>query len=741
MPPLPTCFVGRAAEGRRFLDLLRACQKGCCRLLLLTGPPGIGKSVLADRFVALASSKKVRVARCSYGGDTATDPYGPFLDALGQLDGDRADRLRGWRRRALASIFDEGSVDLEQQHFLLQEGRESWEGQLIEALILAIRQRPTVVRLGHLHRTTETVWRFLTRLLRAATQEPLLIVATMRQQVRASQLPSQVAFRAAALEQLVREGLVERIGLQPLSASEIDEILHLTFPDAAFTETFMHHVRSVAGGNPGRLMAELQRLVDESVLTSSHGFWWDHEERITDRLHRAGSKAPSPPSLAAEVGAVLGESVSDQLRRQVIRRMYAARDQLIRQGVTQENRVEVAEPLEMPPGECQQVLEGISPERRRRLHYRIAQILERTEASPGVVELVAAHYAASDQRWRALPFLDRLSADCLRAFAFMEAQRHDRLARTILLETGRIRSVEHVRVDLRLSWLARLHGQAQEALNLAQDLLLAETAAEAGLTESAILLQQALALRRLDDYEAALVQLRGCLQVEGGLSAFGRALILLEIGVAQFALSRHREAKRSFLAALDLAKNVRSEALQVRVLRDLGAVEMALAEPLKAVGYFGQCVALLKRLGDKRRLAYVYFFLGLNQAQENDWTAANRALRRALALSDHLGLHGLKVDAYFKRSLVLLELGRFSEARDHARKACQLLEGQRISMEPSRDPIDQFLETAAAGLSDSAWSQDDGEVTTIEEPQPVIRKIPEVKIVAYREQLKRQLFY
>jgi tetratricopeptide (TPR) repeat protein len=657
-------FVGREQECLRLFQSMRECQNGSCSLVLITGPPGIGKSALAREFTARAEQDGMPVAHCSYGADSVMDPYAPFLEALAQLAPERAQKLNIWRQQALSSVVDLPWNDVEQQHFVLQESRESWESQLVEAFILTARRQPVIVDVEDLYLATETAWRFLSRLLQAATQEPLMVLSTLRLQEKPNAQQEALPFYATVIRDLARHGLVTRVRLPRLADDEVEQIIRSYFARTRLSDPCLDHLRAVSEGNPGRLYDEIDRLVRWNVLRQEGGVWVD-DAAFFQANHNRGDEdfaRTSSVSPTVEVNAVVGKKMSVEFR------------------------------------------DKEHPE-------------------------------------KALPLLHRLAENCLWTFAFTEARRYYRQAHQILVETGRLRSADHVRVDLRLGWLERLHGEAREALSLAQDLLLAETASEAGLDESTILLHQALALQRLDDHEAALAQLRGCVQVGGRLTSFSRALIFLEIGVAEFAGDQHLEAKRAFLKALELAKTAGSEPLQVRVLRDLGAVEMSLSEPLKAIGYFGQCVGMLRRLGDKRRLAHVYFLLGLNQAEVNDWGAANRSLGRALALSDHLGLHSLKADAYFKRALVLLELGRFTEARDHARKASQiLLERWDVPSSP-RNPVEIYLETAAVRQPTSEWQPEDATGNQGDPTVPLtVDTLPDFKLNAYRQQIRQQVF-
>ena len=95
-------LVGRASERRTIARLVAAARVGSSGVLLVSGEPGIGKTVLLDEAVALATDMRVLRAR---GAEAEREvPFGGLAQllrpALGELD-----RIPGPQRDALASAL------------------------------------------------------------------------------------------------------------------------------------------------------------------------------------------------------------------------------------------------------------------------------------------------------------------------------------------------------------------------------------------------------------------------------------------------------------------------------------------------------------------------------------------------------------------------------------------------------------------------------------------------------------
>ena len=94
-PPRGSAFVGRWGELARLDGILAAVGPGNPRIVLIEGPPGIGKTTLVDRF--LESSDTTRVVRASGEEYEALVPFG-VVDQLLRVTSESRPELLPARR-------------------------------------------------------------------------------------------------------------------------------------------------------------------------------------------------------------------------------------------------------------------------------------------------------------------------------------------------------------------------------------------------------------------------------------------------------------------------------------------------------------------------------------------------------------------------------------------------------------------------------------------------------------------
>ena len=82
---LPDIFVGREHEKATLHRALEDVRGGSCRTLLVSGEPGIGKTRLAEEFVAEARLQGATAVWARETDDAGTPPFWPCVQALRQL--------------------------------------------------------------------------------------------------------------------------------------------------------------------------------------------------------------------------------------------------------------------------------------------------------------------------------------------------------------------------------------------------------------------------------------------------------------------------------------------------------------------------------------------------------------------------------------------------------------------------------------------------------------------------------
>lgn len=234
----PHRLVGRRAVGddiRRRLDEADA-RRGST--LLVTGPPGVGKSAVLDLAGALSVQRGWRVGRGTASAVEGPWPYAPVLEALGDVC------------RHHPTLLDGLHDDYREEIDRALSGREVvWSGESAhQRLFVAAGELVRLAAAGHgllllvddLHEADEASLRLLHYLARCAVDEPVLLVLASRT-TQSSSLQQMVS-------SLLARGIGGRVDLTPLDESATRRLLAHRFPD--LDEQAVRRICAVSGGLP-----------------------------------------------------------------------------------------------------------------------------------------------------------------------------------------------------------------------------------------------------------------------------------------------------------------------------------------------------------------------------------------------------------------------------------------------------------------------------------------------------------
>ena len=231
--PVPTgttpTLIGRDREIATVDALLADVAGGAAATLLVTGPPGIGKSTMLEHARRAAAARGWRVGHGSASAVEAPWPYAAVIEALADVCRHHTSLLDGLSDSYRAEI----------DRVLAGDGRD-WTGlsghqrlfvACAELVRLAAGTHGLLLTVDDLHDADEATLRLLHYLARATGDQRVAIVASYR----SGPLPSALADTRASL--LTRHAAVElelrpldRDGIEALVATRIDE------PDADLVE-------------------------------------------------------------------------------------------------------------------------------------------------------------------------------------------------------------------------------------------------------------------------------------------------------------------------------------------------------------------------------------------------------------------------------------------------------------------------------------------------------------------------
>jgi DNA-binding winged helix-turn-helix (wHTH) protein len=411
-------FVGRADALARLRGAWAdALRRGQGALVLLSGPPGIGKTRLGERAAAEfeAGGALVLVGRAREG--EGVPAFWPFAQALRRLldQPDTADALREIASHAgeLAELLGlrpaptELPRSPEQSRFLLFDA-------VSRTLLQSARRRPLVVVLEDLQWAGSESLRLLEHLAHERLDAPLLLLATVREEPREPGSPV-----TRALSALRAQDRCVEIALPPFSRAEVaallEQVLERPAPPDLTSELFARSegvplfVREALRLLEERgALAEPERVPREGVALPARTL-----DLIRRPLERLSGAAASLVSAAAVLGRdfdlVDAAAVAGLPREEALDRV----DEALRAGV-----------LEAAPAGAtgfrfthalfqEAALAALAPGVRARLHLRAAEHLEQENA--GDPSAVLAELAHHHQRALAVGDPERACQAALRA--------------------------------------------------------------------------------------------------------------------------------------------------------------------------------------------------------------------------------------------------------------------------------------------------------------------------------------
>lgn len=381
-------LVGRTAEQRRLVAAWRSTDAGHAQFVLVRGEAGIGKSRLVEEFRAWCARRGAVTAeaRC-YAAEGAL-AYGPVLAWL-RSEGlrPRLVRLDRSRLTELARLLPELLVempDLDGPAPLPESDQRLRLFDAVSAAVLAAAG-PLLLVLDDLHHADRETCQLLHYLLRAVPDGRVLVVATARREDLDDDHPAR-----DLLAGLRARDRLDELDLARLGRAETAE-LAAELTGAPLAEPDVRRLHVETEGNPLFVVEAVRAGWTRGAPPSPRV-----QSVIEARLGHLGEHARDLAGVAATVGREFGidvlAAVADTDEDVLVRGL----DELWRRWIVRERGAGTpGATYEFTHDKIRQVAyHGVSPARRRRLHLRIAAVLERASTAGAGPESsrIAAHY-------------------------------------------------------------------------------------------------------------------------------------------------------------------------------------------------------------------------------------------------------------------------------------------------------------------------------------------------------------
>jgi len=387
-----TTFVGREEERGLLRSCLQAVKSGQGQIVIIAGPPGIGKTRTARETgeEARLLGFLVLTGNCYDREDSV--PFVPFVELLekvfarargpadaGEIFGEQAaelSRLLPQLRRLLPDLPAPLQVSPEQSRRILFNA-------IVDLFERQSARNPMVLLLEDLHWADEGTFSLLIHLGRSISRMPMMIIATHRDDDIDMKPPL-----TKALNELPRLGVVERIPLSGLPEPAVAQMIELLSGQEP-TPELVEIVYSNTDGNP-LFVEELIRHLDQSVANGDFlGRLQQGEVELPHSLRlvigRRISLVSQQTVRTLGTAAVIGRSFTFPL----LEAATQADPELLVDSLEEAEKAGlISSKLHYPEARFkfahelirQAVLDEISVARRQRLHLNIAKALEQLYA-------------------------------------------------------------------------------------------------------------------------------------------------------------------------------------------------------------------------------------------------------------------------------------------------------------------------------------------------------------------------
>ena len=666
-------LVGREAEWESLLRAYEAAGAGG-RLVVLEGEAGVGKTRLAEEFLAHVAGRGATVvaARC-YPGETSL-AYGPFSEALSASVGNErlAGRLEGLPEHLLGEVtrlvpgLSHRRPGLPSPAPLETPGAQSrfFEGVHEALLALCGGPPPGVLFIDDVHwadaSSLELLAYAVRRLGQAEAQSGTCVLLTWR----GEELPAGHRLRGMLAE------------AQRANRATLTNLARL---DRAAVEELVAAVVGEPDGLGGRLYDETEGLplflgeylaaISEGELTVADESWTmpgGVRDLLDGRLAAVGETGRQLLGTAAVIGRSFDFDTAREASGRGEDETVSALEELVARGLVGEIGDSGGGTLAYDFGHEKLralVYEELSLARRRLLHRRVAETLARRarrrhETSPTAsAAQIARHYQLAGRDEEAADYF-KLAGEHARAlYANVEALAHFQAA--LALGHPDVSGLHEAMGDLHT-----LLGEYSAALASYE----AADAFGDGEPSAAIEHKLGKVYQRLGEWDLAEGHLETALSTREGAAAESSrlladlSLVARQNGLADLALERARRA-------LALAENAGEERSLAQAHNVLGILASGTGEPEVARRHLEHSLKLADSLGDPEARVAALNNLALAHRDAGEIEKALERTEEALALCASLGDRHREAALRNNLADLLHAAGRSEEARRHLEEA------------------------------------------------------------------------
>ncbi|MEM4308745.1 MAG: tetratricopeptide repeat protein [Thermoplasmata archaeon] len=622
-------IVGREKEIEYFGSAIQQCKSGRGGTYLITGPIGVGKSRLLEEIAAIGKSQNLAVL-FGRGLDEKSVPYLPFTDALSSYSKNEAEAytplalsLAGGEQRGIES------VDLTRER-----------GRILESLskkIMDIETRqPMILIIDDLQWADTASLSLFIYLARNLTGRRILLLAAYPDE--AMKTEKNPVFVNTVM-QLRSEKLANVVELKPLTYEAILKLLEIEFGTWKIPEEIAKMIYQRTEGIPLFVTEFVRSIVEENIYDPTKRELRISPEElqmpstvqsiIKGRLSILSENARKLLTYASICGRVFQYDVLEAITEMNTETMLDALDELLEKGFLREEGEEKYRFVHNAIYET--VFNEIIGVRKRIVHRKIGEALEKLHNTPEYAHEIARHYYNAQSYDKAAPFALRSAEDFAKIYATDEAIKYAEMARFCYEKIGQKDSL--MVASMLLGDMLLLNGKYDDALRVYEE------------------------VRALAERESAKEKI---------------GMATARVGLAYHRKGMMNKALEHLMQALEIFEKSGLKKEYARTLRQIGWVYERKGDFATSLEYVSKGLKITEELGDPAELADAYHRLGTTQLSIGLMEEAEKNLNTAVEIRKKNNLLKGLADSYNNLGILYHDTGNTEKAVEYYLKAKEI---------------------------------------------------------------------
>lgn len=686
-------FVDRKENLDELKHYMEEAKSKNSKFVLLKGEAGVGKTLLAERFMKISQDNNFKVLRgkCLY--HESSDPFLPFYDLFeGFLDQD--DPSETGTVTSKSSTRSLGLMGVQDDHthneeVSISDKREMFFNKITNLVHRLADEQPLLLFLDDLHSIDESSSFLLHHLVRNTQNSRVLFIGAYRPEelkVNEDELPFEIVNR-----RMNEEKLVNTIEIKRLEFNHISSIITNYLDKEDVPASFIWTMYRQSEGNPYFVFEILNSLIDEGVI-DKNSFTVDIEEELENieipstiknianrRINSLDKEQKKVLMYASIIGNEFDFELLEYVTKIDVIDLLDIIDELIDKGIIVEKENTTDEIYKFNHVQTRTaVYDDMGRSRKRIMHARVAEGIENTY-SDRLGEYyydLSRHYFKGKDYEKSYDYSIKAGEQSISALAIATAIDYYERALKSLEKKSDIENKKQKKLDL----LKTIGEQSfeinkwDESKDTWEKVLSISKELDDKKTEIDSLIKIGTIHKEFNEYEESTEILEDALSIAENVDYnFGITKSNLLLGYLHWRLGEFDEAKDHYDIGIEYAKEINADRLLAEAYIDMGNIYTHQSDIDKAIEFDKKSLEILKRYEASRNLGRVYNNIGDLYMKNNEWSKSLDYFKKTIETGKQLENKKLMGWGHFNLAEALANIGDTEKALKNAKKAEEIL--------------------------------------------------------------------